>query len=125
MKTLTFHVQRFWPPVFLFTVSIALLCHGAPAPTWEAASSLFAKGRWADAEKALDAYAAQTPAPPHRAEAFVLEARCREKRRDVAGARKIYESVIRDDSLRRASPAAVADAYNRLHALLAADAKAA
>lgn len=51
MKTLTFHVQRFWPPVFLFTVSIALLCHGAPAPTWEAASSLFAKGRWTEAAR--------------------------------------------------------------------------
>ena len=71
MKTLTFHVQRFWPPVFLFTVSIALLCHGAPAPTWEAASGLFAKGRWADAEKALDAYAALRGFTPEETRLFL------------------------------------------------------
>ena len=125
MNAIKAHHLRLGLLVFILSSSIALMGLGSPAPTWEAASGLFANGRWAEAEKALDAYAAQTPSPPHRAEALVLEARCREKRRDIAGARKVYESVARDDSLRRASPAAVADAYDRLHALLIADAKAA
>ncbi len=125
MNAIKKHTRRLCPLFFILSASIALMSFGSPAPTWEVASDLFAKGRWAEAEKALDAYAVQTPTPSHRAEAFVLEARCREKRRNVAGARKIYESLIRDESLRRASPSAVADAYNRLHALLVADAKAA
>ena len=82
MNAIKAHPPRLGPPVFILSAAVALMGLGAPAPTWETASGLFANGRWAEAEKALDAYAAQTPSPPHRAAALVLEASCREKRRD-------------------------------------------
>ncbi|MBR4611103.1 MAG: tetratricopeptide repeat protein, partial [Kiritimatiellae bacterium] len=90
----------------------------AQVPTFEQASKLFEEGKTGDAGVALEAYAGQRPSPPRRAEALLLLGRCHERRRDFAKARRQFEQITQDGVMRRKEPGAVAEAYDRLHALL-------
>ncbi len=98
----------------VFFVPLAALS----ALTFEQASKLFEEGKTGDAGVALEVYAGQRPSPPRRAEALLLLGRCHERRRDFAKARRQFEQIAQDGAMRRKEPGAVAEAYDRLHALL-------
>ena len=102
-------------------LTAAVLLHAAKAPVdpqWQQAADLYVKRHWADAEKALLAYTKRLPAPPLIADALVKAGVCRLMLRDTSGARRHFEKVAFDESARRKSPGAVAEAFDRLHTLL-------
>ncbi|NLF23868.1 MAG: tetratricopeptide repeat protein, partial [Lentisphaerae bacterium] len=86
-------------------------------PQWQQGADLFARRHWADAERALLAYAKRTPPPVLRADALVRAGVCRLMLRDAPGARRHFEKAAYDEVARRKSPAAVAEAFDRLHRL--------
>ena len=100
-------------------VAAGLLFAGEPPPdpAWQRAGELFGKRLWLDAEKSLLVYSKRFPAPPRQAEAFVRAGQCRLMLRDPAGARRHFEKAAYDETARRKSPGAVAEAFDRLHKL--------
>ncbi|MGI6494603.1 MAG: tetratricopeptide repeat protein [Kiritimatiellia bacterium] len=108
-------------PAILVVLAAAPLLHAAEAPDdpqWRQAADLYGKRHWADAEKAFLAYARRFPAPPRRADALVGAGACSLMLHDAPAARRHFEKAAYDEDARRKSPKAVAEAFDRLHALL-------